>query len=166
MVIREGRGWPLRLRRQPSLPNLFLNSARCSGPRLAQCSPVHFPPDCPDSSGCQAGQGDQVLTPPGLVPRASAALSSSPVAHSAEEGPSLAGKRHDLASPAGVVEPSCMVPRLELSQLPARVSSTILEARELSTRHLYNLKWSVFLNWCSARSLDPVSCDVSHVLTF
>ncbi len=69
------------------------------------------------------------LEEPGLVPRASAALSCRPVAHSAEEGPSLAGERHDLASPARAVEPSCMVPRRELSQLPVRVSSTILEAR-------------------------------------
>ncbi|XP_016362283.1 taste receptor type 1 member 1-like [Sinocyclocheilus anshuiensis] len=63
-----------------------------------------------------AGQGDQVFSPPsgpaleepGLVPRASASLSSSPVAHSTEKGPSLAGKRHYLESPSGAVEPSCM----------------------------------------------------------
>ncbi len=40
---------------------------------------------------------DPALEEPGLVPRACAALSSSPMAHSAEEGPSLAGERHDLA---------------------------------------------------------------------
>ncbi len=32
-----GRDRPLHLRRQLSLPNLFLNAARCSGPWLAQC---------------------------------------------------------------------------------------------------------------------------------
>ncbi len=50
-------------------------------------------------------------------------------------------------------------------QLPTRVSNNILEARAPFTRRLYALKWSVFRD-CSARSLAPVSCDVSHVLTF
>ncbi|KAF4115203.1 hypothetical protein G5714_002692 [Onychostoma macrolepis] len=35
-----------------------------------------------------------------------------------------------------------------------------------STQRLYAFKWSVFSDWCSARNQDPVSCDVSHVLTF
>ncbi len=172
--LREGRDQSLHLRRQLSLPNILLDAAGRSGPRLAQCPPVRFSPDCPDISGRQADQRDQVLPPPGgptleepdLVPRDSAALSSSPVAHSTEEGPSLAGERHDLASPAGAVEPSCLVPRRELSQLPAGVSNTILEARAPSTRRLYGQKWSVFLGWCSAHGLDLVSCDVSHMLTF
>lgn len=120
---------------------------------MAQFSPLRISPDCPDSSGHQAGQGDQGLSPPsgptleepGLVPRASAALSSSPVAHSTEEEPSLRGERHDLESPAGAVEPSCMVPQRELNQLQTRVSNTILEARAPSTRRLYTLKWSVLL---------------------
>ncbi len=50
--------------------------------------------------------------------------------------------------------------------LPARVRNTILEARAPSTRILYTLKWSVFRDWCSARSLDLAFCDLSHVLTF
>lgn len=37
-----------------------------------------------------------------------------------------------------------MDPRRESSQLLARVTNTILEARALSTRHLYAFKWSVF----------------------
>ncbi len=91
----------------------YFDTARCSGPRLAQCSPIRISPDRPDSSGRQVGQGDQVLSHPsgpaleelGLVPRASADLSSSPMAHSAEEEPSLTGERHDLASLDRAVEP-------------------------------------------------------------
>ncbi len=40
---------PLRLRRQTSLPNLFLGATRCSGPRLVHCSLICFPPGCPAS---------------------------------------------------------------------------------------------------------------------
>ncbi len=88
------------------------------------------------------------------------------MADSIEEGPYLTGEGHDLASPARAVEPSCFEPRQEPLQLPVRVSSTILEARAPSIRRLYALKWSVIRDWCYARSLDPTSCDVSHVLTF
>ncbi len=63
--LREGRGRPLCLRRQLSLPNLFLNAARCPGPRSAQHLPVGLHPNCPASSGHQTGQGSQKFSPPG-----------------------------------------------------------------------------------------------------
>ncbi|XP_073706258.1 adhesion G protein-coupled receptor B3-like [Garra rufa] len=88
------------------------------------------------------------------------------VTNTTEERPSLAGARQDLAFPARTVEPSCLVTRREPNQHPARVRNTILESRALSTRRLYALKWSVFSDWCSVRSHDPISCDVSHVLTY
>ena len=47
-----------------------------------------------------------------------------------------------------------------------RVTNTILEARAQSTRHLCALKWPVFSDCWSAQSQDPISCDMSHVLTF
>jgi len=31
---------------------------------------------------------------------------------------------------------------------------------------LYALKWSVFYSWCTARSADPLSCDISLILSF
>ncbi len=40
------------------------------------------------------------------------------------------------------------------------------EARVPSTRCLYALKWSVFSAWCQDRDLDPVTSDVSVVLSF
>ncbi|KAI2663140.1 ORF V: Enzymatic polyprotein [Labeo rohita] len=40
----QGRGRPLRLKRQLSLPNIFFERERCVGPRLAQPPPVCFSP--------------------------------------------------------------------------------------------------------------------------
>ncbi len=45
-----------------------------------------------------------------MIPRVSAAVSSSPMAHTIEEGPSLTCKGHDLASPARAMETSCLGP--------------------------------------------------------
>ncbi len=39
-------------------------------------------------------------------------------------------------------------------------------ARAQSTRHLYALKWAIFLAWCQCHDLDPVTSDVSVVLSF
>ncbi len=49
--LREGRGQPLCLRRQLSLPNIPLKGARRPGPRLAQRLPVRLPSDCSVPSG-------------------------------------------------------------------------------------------------------------------
>ncbi len=46
------------------------------------------------------------------------------------------------------------------------MNDTILEARAPSKRRLYALKWSVICDCCTARSLDPVYCEVSHILSF
>ncbi len=40
------------------------------------------------------------------------------------------------------------------------------EARVPSTRCLYALKWSIFSVWCQDRDLEPVTSDVSVVLSF
>ncbi len=172
--FRQGRGRPLRLRRQLSLPNLFLEAAGCSGPRLAQHPPVRIPTDRPATPGYQVDQGNKVLSPsrgppleePSLVPRDDPAAGCSTVVNSTMERSSLSSAGQDLASPARTVEPSCLADRREVDRLPMGVANTILEARAPSTRRLYALKWSVFSNWCSARNQDAISCDVSHVLIF
>ncbi len=55
----QGRGRPLRLRRQLSLPNLFFEGQGCVGPRLAQPPPLCFSPDRPDPTGNQSNQGNR-----------------------------------------------------------------------------------------------------------
>ncbi len=45
-------------------------------------------------------------------------------------------------------------------------AKTMAEARSLSTRCLYSLKWSIFSAWCQDHDLDPVTSDVSVVLSF
>ncbi len=171
--FQQGRVRPLRLRRQLSLPNLFFKAAGCSGPRLAQRPSVCLPSDRPATPGYQANQGNKMLSPPhgppleepSLIPRDDPAAVCSTAVNTTEERSSLASTGQNLAFPARTVEPSCLATRRESSQIPARVTNTIQEARAPSTRHLYALKWSVFSDWCSVHNQDPVSCDVPHMLT-
>ncbi len=53
----------------------------------------------------------------------------------------------------------------ELSALQSRVLATLTEARAPSTRHLYALKWGVFVKWCGQAHIDPAICTVSDVLS-
>ncbi len=55
--------------------------------------------------------------------------------------------------------------RWEPLDLPESVLNTISQARALSTRRLYALKWSVFSAWCTTRGADPVGCDISLILS-
>ncbi len=72
----------------------------------------------------------------------------------------------DMASSARVIGPACVSAQREPFGLSKRVRNTIPEARAPSTRCLYALKWSVFSTWCQDRDLDPVTSDVSVVLSF
>ncbi len=62
--------------------------------------------------------------------------------------------------------PACVAARREPFSLPERVLSTMAEARAPSTRCLYALKWSIFSAWCQDRDVEPVTSDVSVVLSF
>ncbi|KAG1946513.1 hypothetical protein F2P79_013391 [Pimephales promelas] len=53
-----------------------------------------------------------------------------------------------------------------LSTLTPAVAATITSARASSTRHLYALKWNLFVNWCSSRGEDPWRCPINVVLSF
>ncbi len=55
-ILRQARGQPLHLKRQHSLPNVFLEGQGRVGPRLVQPSPSCFSPYCPDPAGNQAKQ--------------------------------------------------------------------------------------------------------------
>ncbi len=83
-----------------------------------------------------------------------------------ETGPPLSSKRHNMASTARVTGPACVATRREPFVLPESVLNTMAEARAPSTRRLNALKWSIFSAWCQDRDLDPVTSDVSVVLSF
>ncbi len=85
---------------------------------------------------------------------------------SLETGPPLSSERHDMASTARVMGPACVAARREPFSLPERVLNTMAEARAPSTRCLYALKWSIFSAWCQDRNLEPVTSEVSVVLSF
>ncbi|KAI2644810.1 hypothetical protein H4Q32_024702 [Labeo rohita] len=130
-----------------------------------------------DNSHCpitQVSQGTETQTPsggpslekPALVLRAVPAARSSPLAHSPETRPSLSGERDNMAPPAQAVGPAPLVSGRESMNLSESVLNTISQARAPSTRRLYALKWSVFSAWCSTRGEDPVSCDISVILSF
>ncbi|KAL0204017.1 hypothetical protein M9458_002035, partial [Cirrhinus mrigala] len=71
-----------------------------------------------------------------------------------------------MPPPAQAVGPAPLASGRESMNLSESVLNTISEARAPSTRRLYALKWSVFSAWCSTRSEEPVSCDISVILSF
>ncbi len=165
---------PLRLRRQLSLPNLFHKEHRCPGPRVAQPSALCVPSNRSATAGTQTSQGTTAqassnsppLEEPAVGVRIIPAARGSPLAYSLETGPPLSSKRHAMASTARVMGPACVAAQREPFDLPERVLNTMAEARAPSTRRLYALKWAIFSAWCQDRDVDPVTSDVSVVLSF
>ncbi len=166
----QGSSRPLRLQRQLSLPNLFYKEHRCTGPWMALC----FSPNRSATAGTQTSQGTtaqvSINSPPLEEPTVGVtiipAANSRPVANSLETGPPLSSERHDMGSTAWAMGPACVAARREPFSLPERVLNTMAEARAPSTRCLYALKWSFFLAWCQDRNLEPVTSEVSVVLSF
>lgn len=51
------------------------------------------------------------------------------------------------------------------AKLPAsHVLYTITESRAPSIRHLYTLKWGVFVKWCCDKNINLANCPVLDVL--
>ncbi|KAL0199156.1 hypothetical protein M9458_007696, partial [Cirrhinus mrigala] len=131
-------------------------------------------PHCTNSVQGQGGQGTDSLGSPllaqqNLVPRPGAPGISSSLAHSSEEGPPLSGEGHNLASGPRSLEPPPMVPgrdQEDFRDFPPSVVNTLLQARTPSTRRLYDLKWRIFVNWCSSKGKDPQRCGIESVLSF
>lgn len=86
--------------------------------------------------------GGTTLAEPVLVPRIGTATVSSTVANANEERPSLQSKGVDMLPLSGAVDPACLASGQELSGLPQGVMRTITEARDPSTRRLYDQKLS------------------------
>ncbi len=128
----------------------------------------------PPVAGTQASQGtttqaysnSPLLEEPTVGVWVISAAESSPVADPLETGPPLLSERHDMVSTARVMGPAWVAARREPFVLPERVLKTMAEARSPSTRRLYSLKWSIFSAWCQDRDLDPVTSNVSVVLSF
>ncbi len=91
------------------------------------------------------------------------------LAHSSEEGPAFSETGHPLAPASRPLEASYLVPGRDaevLGGLPQSLVDTITSARAPSTRHLYALKWNLFVDWCSSHREDPRRCPVRVVLSF
>ncbi len=141
---------------------------------MVQPSALCFPPSRFATAGTQVSQGTTAQaysnSPPleepnvgvGVIP----AAESCPVTNLLETGPPLSSERHGMASTARVMGPGCVAARREPFVLLEHVLNTMAEARAPSTRHLYALKWSIFSAWCQDHDLDPVTSDVSVVLSF
>ncbi|KAL0161431.1 hypothetical protein M9458_045156, partial [Cirrhinus mrigala] len=131
-------------------------------------------PHCTDTVQSQEGHGTSssggsVLAQQSLVLGPCALIADPSLAHSSEEGPPFSGKRHNLASAPRSLEPPPMVPghdQEDFRDLPPSVVNTLLQARAPSTRWLYDLKWRIFVNWCSSQGKDPRRCGIETVLSF
>ncbi len=147
---------PIRLQRQLSLPNLFHKEYGCPGPRVAQSSALYLPSNRSATAGTQVSQRATAQNNSNSPPREEPAVGvgfipaaqSSPVADPLETGPPLSTTQRDSFG------------------LPEHVLNTMAEARAPSTQRLYTLKWSIFSTWCQYCDLDPVTSDVSVVLSF
>ncbi|KAI2654617.1 GTPase HflX [Labeo rohita] len=150
---------------------------RCTGTELAEGpSQIYISPSEPHCTDPVQGQGEQrtgssdspVLAQQNLVLRPFAPLISTSLAHSSEEGPPFSGEGYNLAPVPRSLEPPPMVPgrdQEEFRDLPPSVVNT-LKARAPSTRRLYDLKWRIFVNWCSSQGKDPRRCGIKSVLSF
>ncbi len=136
-----------------------------------------FPPNCFATAGTQTSQGtmaqaslnsppkEELLVGVRIIP----ATDGSPVANPPETGPPFEANGtiwHDMAFTARVMGSTCVAARREPFCLPEHVLNTMAEARAPSTRRLYAPKWSIFSAWCQDRDLDPVTSEVSVVLSF
>ncbi|XP_050967151.1 uncharacterized protein LOC127166107 [Labeo rohita] len=136
-----------------------------------------FPPGESDRTNFVQSQGGQGAGPLGspLLAQQNLVLGpgspgvSSSLAHSPEEGPPFPGEGHNLAPAPRSLEPPPVAPgrdQEDFRDLPPSVVNTLIQARAPSTRRLYDSKWRVFVNWCSARLRDPRSCGIESVLSF
>ncbi len=127
---------------------------------------VHEWPSLPLFAGTQASQGTTAQAYSNSPLCSYSSFWKQPVVDPLETGPPLSSERHYMASTARVMGPACVAARREPFVLPERVLDTMAEARAPSTRRLYALKWSIFLAWSQDRDLDPVTSNVSVVLSF
>ncbi|KAL0163691.1 hypothetical protein M9458_039444, partial [Cirrhinus mrigala] len=122
----------------------------------------------------QGGQGTDsfggpLLAQQNLVLGPGAPGISPSLAHSSEEGPPFSGEGHNLAPTPRSLEPPPLVPgrdQEDFRDLSPSVVNTLLQARAPSTRRLYDLKWRIFVNWCSSHGKDPRNCGIKSVLSF
>ncbi len=96
-----------------------------------------------------------------------AAAQSSPVADPLEMGPPLSSERYAMETTAQVVGPACVAAQREPFGLPECILNTVAEARFPSTRCLYALKWSVFLDLVSRPRLisGHLRCDSGYFIS-
>ncbi len=89
------------------------------------------------------------------------------MADSAEKGFIVPGEGCNMAPPDEIMGSACVASQNGVNQLTVSqcVLHTITEATAPTTRHLYDLKWRVFPNWCVSRHEDPISCNIPAVLT-
>lgn len=153
-------------------PIFFSKNMDALGHEWPSLPPLRLSLDLSPPSGHQTDQGRQACCPSGdpsladptVVPRVDSA-DRSPVANSPEERPPFPGERDNLASRPKMWALLHMAPQRELTDLPARVLSTLSETRASSMRRLYALKWFVFSDWCSVQNQAPLSCKVPLVLS-
>ncbi|KAI2645718.1 3-isopropylmalate dehydrogenase [Labeo rohita] len=162
-VVRSNRG-PPRYRRT--------GTQLAEGPAQVCVSPSE--PHRTDLVQSQGGQGTDSLGGP-LLAQQNLVLGpgthgvSPSLAHSSEEGPPFSGEGHNLAPAPRSLEPPPLVrgcDQEDFRDLSPSVVNTLLQARAPSTRWLYDLKWRIFVNWCSSHGKDPQSCGIKSVLSF
>ncbi|KAL0163506.1 hypothetical protein M9458_039259, partial [Cirrhinus mrigala] len=181
--IRPGTGRPLCLTGIHPLPAMVRSIRgppryRRTGTQLAGGpAQVCVSPSEPHRTNLVQSQGGQgtdsfggpLLAQQNLVLGPGAPGISPSLVHSSEEGPPFSGEGHNLAPAPRSLEPPPLVPgrdQEDFRDLSPSVVNTLLQARAPSTRRLYDLKWRIFVNWCSSHGKDPRNCGIKSVLSF
>ncbi|KAL0146633.1 hypothetical protein M9458_057973, partial [Cirrhinus mrigala] len=147
----------------------------CAGTQLASGAQVRLSPSeplCTDSVQDQGGRGAgsagcAILAHPDLVSRPHFLRGSPSLEDPLEERPSFSGDGHNLAPAPRPMEPACLAPGWDTSDLSG-LSQAVIETRSRapSTRQAYALRWGLFVDWCSYRGEDPQRCPIAVVLSF
>lgn len=83
------------------------------------------------------------------------------------QGPPFSGMGANISTPpreARTMGPACEWFHLRHTGLSQRAVNTIQNARESSTRSLYDCKWRVFEDWCAGAQEIPFQCSIGAIV--
>ena len=182
LSVRTPHGGPVCNQAQPPAPTLCVPSSGpgslgsgCSVPGLESSDSLRLPSVPVNSTGSEEGQG---VTVPGSSPStlvASEVMVQRPAGASAGSSPSppsssrpLVSERQASSRPRHAPSSRLAVIRdaLRKKRFSSRAASLIADARRTSTNKVYNAKWKVFTNWCSARKVNPLDPSMRRIADF
>ena len=182
--LRDGRGRPVRLQGDNSLPDVLLpwegqptTGDGCSSSPVAsrpavRLSPFHPSPPAAVEDPVRESGGDlggPELASHAMVLRDRTTLERDSLGAPCAERPVAAGTRHLVSSlPTGPEAVGMAPDRAEFRALgfSEPVIQTLESARAPSTRAAYAFRWGMFTSWCEVHRVHPLVSTAQHILQF